>query len=88
MGMEVFSWNIQVRPHITRELVQKIKAAFENKLVSGGFNMTDPIHGGFGQWVQENSQFTPRHASHIAAVLREMRVIKKAMGSRPIMLQF
>lgn len=76
------------RPHITRELIQKMQAAFENRLVPGGFSMTDPTLGGFGDWVQENTPFTPRHASHIAAVLKEMGIIKESIGKKPIMLQF
>jgi len=76
------------RPHITRELIQSIQTAFENKLVPGGFNMTDPTPNGFGEWIQENSPFTPRHASHIAAVLKEMGVIRESIGKKPIMLQF
>jgi hypothetical protein len=76
------------RPHITTDLIQRIKAAFKNKLIPGGFNMTNPIPRGFGEWVQVNSQFSPRHASHIAAVLKDMGVIKETTGNRPIMLQF
>jgi hypothetical protein len=76
------------RPHIKRELIQKIKVDFENKLVPGGFNMTNPTPRGFGEWIKQNSHFTPRHASHIAAVLREMGLIKRATNNRPIMLQF
>ncbi len=76
------------RPHIGIELVQKIRAAFEGRSVPGGFSRTDPIPRGFGEWIQANSQFTPQHASHIAAVLKETGVIKAAIGRRPIMLQF
>ena len=76
------------RPHITIGLIQKIQNEFRNKTVPGGFSMTDPIPGGFGEWIQDNSQFTPRHASHIAAVLKEIGVIKKSFGKKPIILQF
>jgi len=76
------------RPHITKELIQKIQIAFENKSVPGGFSMTDPIPHGFGEWIQKNSSFTPRHGSHIAAVLKEMGVIKGSIVKKSIMLQF
>jgi hypothetical protein len=76
------------RPHITKEFIQKIRTTFKNKSVLGGFNMTDPSPNGFGEWVQNNSSFTPRHASHIAAVLKEFGVIKDSIGKSPITLQF
>ena len=77
------------RPHILIGFIQKIENQFRNKTVAGGFSMTDPIKGGFGEWIQNNSSFTPRHGSHIAAVLKEIGVIKKAFKKgRKIMLQF
>ena len=76
------------RPHITKAFILKIQAEFKNKTVMGGFSMTDPIPGGFGEWVQNNSKFTPRHASHIAAVLKEIGVIKESFGKKPIMVRF
>lgn len=87
-GFEGFFIEYTGRPHITRELIKKIQATFENKLIPGGFNMTDPTPGGFGEWIHKNSSFTPKHASHIAAVLKEMGIIKKSIGKKPIMLQF
>ena len=74
------------RPHISKELIQEIQATFENKLVLGGFNVSNPK--GFGKWIDENTSFTSRHASHIAAVLVEIGVIKKFIGKKPMKLQF
>jgi DNA invertase Pin-like site-specific DNA recombinase len=76
------------RPHITAQLIANIQAVFAGQNVVGGFNMTNPIPGGFGDWIQQNTQFTPRHASHIAAVLLRMGIIKGAVNGRPITLQF
>jgi len=76
------------RPHITIEFIQKIQVKFQNASVPGGFNMTNPIPGGFGEWIWDNSQFTPRHGSHIAAVLKEIGIIKGSFGKKPIILQF
>jgi len=76
------------RPHISKELIDKIRNKFKNKTISGGFGMTDPIRGGFGEWIRDNSPFTPRHGSHIAAVLRDLGIIKNSFGKKPIMLQF
>lgn len=76
------------RPHIRKELIEKIQSEFKYRTVPGGFSMTDPIPGGFGEWIKNNSQFSPRHGSHIAAVLKETGVIKESFGKKPIMLQF
>jgi hypothetical protein len=76
------------RPHISQEFIKKIQNEFKNKTVPGGFNMTNPIPGGFGEWIQINSHFTPRHGCHIAAVLKNLGSIKKSSGKKPIMLQF
>jgi len=50
--------------------------------------MTKPIPGGFGEWIQKNSSLTPRHGSHIAAVLKEFGIIKDTFGKKPIILKF
>jgi hypothetical protein len=76
------------RPHISIEFIQKIQSEFKNKTVPGGFSMTNPIPGGFGEWIQNNSPLTPRHGSHIAAVLKEFGIIKDSFGKKPIMLKF
>jgi len=76
------------RPHISGEFIQKIQGEFKNRTIPGGFSMTNPIPGGFGEWIQNNSSLTPRHGSHIAAVLKEFGVIKDSFGKKPIMLQF
>ncbi len=76
------------RPHISREFILKIQSTFKNKTVPGGFNATDPMPGGFGEWINNNSLYTPRHGSHIAAVLKDLGIIKRSYGTRPIMLEF
>lgn len=76
------------RPHITKELIDKIKNQFNHKTVPAGVSMTEPIPDGFGEWIRDNSPFTPRHGSHIAAVLKDIGVIKDSFGEKPIMLKF
>ncbi len=76
------------RPHITKKMINEIETAFRGKTVPGGFSMTDPPPGGFGEWIQEHTPYTPRHGSHIAAVLKEMGIIKEAYGKSPIILRF
>ena len=76
------------RPHITRQIIEEIESEFRGKTIPGGFSMTDPIPGGFGEWIRDNTPFTPRHGSHIAAVLKDIGVINKTYGKRRITLQF
>lgn len=76
------------RPHITKQMINKIGTELRGKTVPGGFSMTAPIPGGFGEWIQDNTPYTPRHGSHIAAVLKEMGIIKETYGNKPIMLRF
>lgn len=76
------------RPHITKQMISKIGTEFRGKTVPGGFSMTSPIPGGFGEWIRDNTPYTPRHGSHIAAVLKEMGIIKETYGNKPIMLRF
>ena len=67
---------------VTHGLLNAAIDNFRGTEVKGGFSMTNPISGGFGQWVQTNSRalnvapLTPRHASFIAAILREMGYLK------------
>lgn len=76
------------RPHITAALINKIQSEFRGKTIPAGFSMTDPTPGGFGEWLAENTALTPRHGSHIAAVLKEMGVIAESYGKRSITLKF
>ena len=76
------------RPHITKQMIARIETVFRGKTIPGGFSMTEPIPGGFGEWIRDHTPYTPRHGSHIAAVLKEMGVIKESYGSKPIMLRF
>jgi len=76
------------RPHISKALIQQIKSQFKGRTIPAGFSMTNPILGGFGEWIQENTSLSPRHGSHIAAVLKEFGIIKDTFGKKPIMLKF
>jgi hypothetical protein len=62
-------------PKVSAQFFKMIRKVFAGKIVRSGFSMTDPPKGGFGEWVRDNSSsyntqtLTPRHASHIAAIL-------------------
>jgi hypothetical protein len=64
-------------PRIDAEFIQTILTHFASQTVIGGFNMTNPPRGGFGDWVDKNSaalnsrRLTPRHACFLAGILVE-----------------
>lgn len=76
------------RPHIKKAFIQQIQNQFKGRTIPGGFNMTKPMAGGFGEWIQNNSSLSPKHASHIASVLKELGIIEESFGKKPIMLKF
>jgi hypothetical protein len=60
---------------VTKEFFKAILNQFKGETIPGGFSMINPIPGGLGVWIKNNShalnsvKLTPRHASHIAAIL-------------------
>ena len=79
---------------ITHDLLKAAIDYFRGKDVKGGFSMTNPIPGGFGQWVESNSKalnatpLTPRHGSFIAAILREMGYLQSRLDGNAVILKF
>ncbi len=80
------------RPHVSEELFNAILHRFNGQTIPGGFSMTNPPPGGLGDWVQLVSPFmntvklTPRHASHIAAILaHESHITTTLLGSAVIL---
>lgn len=79
---------------ITHGLLQAAVHNFRGREVRGGFSMTDPTPGGFGQWVETNSRvlngtpLTPRHGSFIAAILREMGYLQCRLDGNAVILEF
>lgn len=75
--------------------LQKIITEFRGKTVPGGFSMTDPKRGGLGIWVRDHSRdlnngnaLTPRHASFIAAVLRDAGKLTCTTEGNAVILMF
>lgn len=74
-GMEIFLSDESFR--VDAEFLRAAVYRFCGWEVWGGFSLTKPTPGGFGEWIRDNSSsincepLTPRHASFIAAVLRE-----------------
>lgn len=81
------------KPFISPELYKAALKMFSGESIPGGFNMTNPIPDGFGEWLQENSRsfgrsLTPRHGSFIAAVLVHEGYIKNSREGNKIILHF
>lgn len=77
------------RPFVSSDCYQKILSHFKGQTVPLGASVTDPITGGLGEFVRDNCghNLTPRHASHIAAVLRDHGHLT-ITGVKPVMLHF
>jgi len=80
-------------PFISPELYRAALNSFSGMTVKGGFSMTDPPRGGFGQWIAENSseygrRLTPRHGSFIAAILVSEGYIESSLDGNSVILQF
>lgn len=79
---------------ITSEFFTAIQAQFAGRRIAGGFKMDDPPLTGFGAWVQDNSRtlnsrlLTPRHASFIAAVLRDAGWLNCSLDGQAVYLDF
>ena len=81
------------KPKISSEFFKEILQNFKGKTVRGGFSMTSPTSGGFGEWIQDNSQrfgrkLTPRHGSFIAAILVNEGYIRSSLDGNAVVLHF
>lgn len=82
------------KPFISAEFFAAIRREFSGKTVRGGFSMTDPTPGGFGEWVQKNSKrlnntsLSPRHATFISAILVHEGLITSSLKGNAILLHF
>jgi hypothetical protein len=74
------------RPFVSPEFIKEILAEFKGETVAGGFNISGP--SGFGKWVQENSNLSSKHASHIAAVLVHEKLASFRIEGNRVILTF
>jgi hypothetical protein len=76
------------------EFLAKIKEHFHGKRVPGGFSMDNPPASGFGAWVRDYSRqwnsraLTPRHASFLAALLRDAGWLRCSYEGAAVWLEF
>jgi len=73
------------QPFISHQFYIAALKHFSGQTIWGGFNMTNPILRGFGEWVRDNSSrygrsLTPRHGSFIAAILVHEEYIEFLVG--------
>lgn len=79
---------------ISSKLFKTAIDEFRGTSLRGGFSMTNPTPGGFGEWVQNKSRIlekislTPRHASFIAAILRNDGYLEIAYDGSAVILKF
>lgn len=80
--------------YLPAELFSAVLSKFSNKKVLGGFSMTEPPIDGLGYFVREYSKeqldksISPRYASHIAAILREEKLVEITKESRSTIITF
>ena len=79
---------------LAAEFLQAIITEFRGKTIRGGFKMDNPPADGFGKWVQDHSvllngrHLTPKHASHIAAILRHEGYLNCRLDGNAVLLDF
>lgn len=81
------------KPFISPKLYNAALRSFSNQTIKGGFSMTDPIPGGFGEWIRDNSskysrRLTPRHGLFISAILVNEGYIRSSLIGNLIILHF
>lgn len=79
---------------LAKAFLQAIINEFRGKTIRGGFKMDNPPAYSFGKWVQDNSdllngrQLSPRHASFIAAILRNEGYLNCRLDGNAVILDF
>lgn len=74
--------------HVDANLFTNIIANFNGRTVAGGFTVDDPANNGFGEWIENNSDFSPKHASRIAAILVNEGIATHYLNGKAVYLIF
>lgn len=80
--------------NVSAGFLDAITSTFAGREIRGGFSMDNPPPGGLGAWVKENSAklngvaLTPRHASFIAAILRDAGLLTVRLDGNTVYLRF
>jgi hypothetical protein len=78
----------KVDVRISSNLFKAILKNFHGQTIPGGFCMTSPTRGGLGEWVKQNSSLSPKHCSHIAAILVHEGLIRSSLQGNAVYLHF
>ena len=79
---------------ISHTLLNAVIDHFRGREVRGGFSMTNPTPGGFGQWIMNKSKslneipLSPRHGSFLAAILRDLGYLDCHLDGNAVILKF
>lgn len=81
------------RVAVSAAFFSAIREKFAGRTIVGGFSMTNPTPNGLGIWVQNNSaqnsqSLTPRHASFIAAIMRDEGWLTSTFSGNAVILHF
>jgi formylmethanofuran dehydrogenase subunit B len=62
----------------------RIRYDLRGQSLAGGFDMQDAPAGGFGAWLNQTfPEYSPRHGSHIAAIMRDAGWVKCTVENTP-----
>lgn len=82
-------WGAKVRFDVDPEQIVEIQAEFGGCLdIPLGASRTDPTPGSLGEWLRANGWPSSSYATPIAAVLKDLEVITRTQGQKPILLSF
>lgn len=79
---------------INGHFLDAIRNEFKGKTILGGFSEDNPTPNGLGIWVRDHSQalngcaLTPRHASRIAAIMRDLGWLESATQDNAVVIHF
>jgi hypothetical protein len=74
--------------------LDRIRQEFRGTTIDGGFSEDNPPPDGLGAWVRDNSRtlngqaLTPRHASRIAAIMRDLGWVESCVQGQAVVLRF
>jgi len=80
--------------HVSSAFFRALLDHFGGKTIPGGFSFENPTPGGLGEWVCQHSPelnshpLTPRHASHIAAILVHEGYAQSSLRGAAVWLHF
>jgi hypothetical protein len=80
---------------ICGHFLDRIRSEFPGRTIPGGFSEDNPPPDGLGAWVRDNSTtlndgqaLTPRHASRIAAIMRDLGWVECCVLNRAVVIRF